>query len=178
MFLKPGLSRLLYARYFLVNLLLFTFLISHLIEFIYRKKRIGKPICIILLSLFLLGHSIYLYSFLKYGRGQFKQAIEYIADISKGQKATIGSNHDLRNSLLVNFYLSRVKDTENLRYLKGTQWEGENPTYYLYHKIGSYFNPPEIIKSEEELYTFKFLKSFRYSSGPSGWHWYLYQQIK
>ncbi len=165
---------MLALRYFLVNVAFIFLPISYLLADLYRRSQAAKVFVTIVLALFLAGNGVNISGFIKYGRGGYLEGLQYIADHTPGQTITIGSDHDFRNGMLVEFY-KRYFPTKNIFY-KNKPYDHPNiiPAWFICHQIGK---PGEIPLALKDRYgnMYELVKTLPYYD-LSGWHWFIYRK--
>jgi hypothetical protein len=182
LFLAPALvlvlqnPRYLYFRYFLVCFPFFYLLFGYVIAILYRHSVQAKIFCIVLLLLFITGNSFRIAPLISTGRGSYLDAVSYMAERTGGNTIVVGSDHDFRNAMLLNFYNNHVPDGKQIKYIYRSFWPAAGPDWIITHNQDIDYNPePQIFDTLGNLYKLK--RSFRYS-GISGWHWFIYQNVR
>jgi hypothetical protein len=171
MFARP---QYLYFRYFIVCFPFFYLLLSYLLCHWYRllKPVRGGVIAAVLLLLTAQMHRVV--SLLELGRGSYRAALTRIFENSPEGVVRIGSDHDFRNRVLVDFYAPSLAGSHTVRYIPQTEWYHEPPDWLLTHNQEvSYEPPPEIPVPGVGVY--HFFAAYRFS-GVSGWNWFLYRR--
>ncbi len=177
-------------RHFLPSLLLLVFALSYFVGFLWKKSLVARGIAIGLVFIFCVGQLTYLPSFLRYGRGQFSKAVEYLAAISYGRSIRISSDFDFRNQLVLDFYRERVPGASCLLYvpLALAKDEKDLPDILLIHYFDCY--PwiqgclPENLTEDAAVsvsldnagYKFSYLKFFPWHGILSGWSWIIFKR--
>ena len=107
------------------------------------------------------------------GRGDYKAAIAYLAENTNGSSITIGSDHDLANGMVLDFYSRFLPRDKKIRYYAISNWPEEGPEWVLLQSQEQKYTPQQtIFDIKKRSYTLK--KSFAFE-GTSGWHWSLYR---
>jgi hypothetical protein len=83
------------------------------------------------LLLFVVGQSFLIGDFLKHGRGQHKEALEYIASVSDAETVSLGSNTDFLSKTMINYYEPRRMDGRTFVYVENFENAAVNPDWLL-----------------------------------------------
>ena len=114
------------------------------------------------------------YLLLKFGRGDYAAALEYICQSSREGIVRLGTDHDFRNRMLFDFYAPRVAGGNKLRYVEHAEWPVEPPDWIITHSQEAGYRPPEDLIAGG-VGEYRFIRMYRYA-GVSGWNWYLYRR--
>jgi len=174
--LKPA---VLFPRYFLVCVPFFLLLLARWMS---RCAGRGTPGKIFYASFLIIYCSFNLLLFgdlLRYGRGRYSMTLEYIARQTEGETITVGSDHDFRNGMLVDFYSRYLPPGKKVIYVPETGVRPEAaPEWIITHRIAT--DPPSA-----PVHLFMLPNGSRYifkevfpSSTLSGFRWYLYRKGK
>jgi hypothetical protein len=164
----------LYFRYFIVCFPFFYLLSSYLICKCYRSwPKHWRLFAIAAIALLIAGHIPRDYELLKFGRGQYSAALEYIAKNSPGI-VRIGSDHDVRNAAVFGFYAPRVAEGTRLRYVEKFKWNEDLPDWIITHNQDMSYRPPEKLTVNVN-WKYRFIKEYR-SAEVSGWNWFLFRR--
>jgi hypothetical protein len=166
----------LYFRYFIVCFPFFYLLLSYLLCDWYRYSKPVRAGVIAAVLLLLIGQIYRVVSLLELGRGNYRAALTRILENSPQGVVRIGSDHDLRNRVLVDFYAPALARSHTVRYIPQTEWHREPPDWILTHSQElSYQPPPDITVPGIGIY--HFVAAYRFS-GVSGWSWFLYRETR
>jgi hypothetical protein len=164
---------LLYVRYLILCFPFFYLLLSYLLCHGYRVSKTARAGVIAAVVLMLAGQTHKLDSLIELGRGSYRAALARILENSPEGVVRIGSDHDFRNRLLVDFYAPSLAKSHTIRYIPRTEWHREQPDWILTHSgEASYQPPPDIVVPGVGVY--HFFAAYRFS-GLSGWNWFLYR---
>lgn len=164
----------LYFRYFIICFPFYYHLMSYLLGRIYRttfRFRI-YAVALIITSL-VFGHSLRILPLLRYGRGNYTNAMEYIARNSKTPIIKIGSDHDFRNGMVLKYYSRVLGPGKQLQYINRDYIMMEKPEWLITQSQDLKYTPPMQIIINNRL-TYDFAEKFSYS-GVSGWNWYVFK---
>lgn len=177
-------------RHFLPSILLLIYALSYLIDVLWRKSPISKLAAAGIILLFFIGQLTFLPGFLRYGRGQFSNAVRYLCALSDSKPLKIASDFDFRNELVLNFYKERISNAAELQYvsLVSVKTELDVPDIFLIHffqcapwdvgclpsdiQEGSQIN----ISLNGKSYAFLCVRSFPWHGILSGWSWIVFQR--
>jgi hypothetical protein len=163
---------IIYFRYFLVCAPFFYLLTSHLICKCLRfRPYYWRLFVVVAVAMVIAGQTQRDYQLLKFGRGQYSAAIEYIAKNSTGT-VLVGSNHDFRIKMLFDFYVARAAEGNRLCYIERYKWIHVLPEWIIGENI-SYQHPDEI--TVNRIWTYYFIREYR-SAEVSGWNWFLFRR--
>lgn len=177
-FIVPALATLvlepefIYFRYFLVCFPFFYLLAAYALAGIYRRPGWGKPVffaALIVFSFFNLKATVDL---IRYGRGAYSEAIEYMVRESPGPEVVVGSDHDFRNELVLGFY-SRFFTEKRITYLDKEARSDSTPDWLLAHSVDTARRPAEYLFEAGHRFTLK--RGYRFA-GVSGWSWFVYKK--
>jgi len=164
----------LYVRYFVVCFPFFYLLLSYLLCHLYRSlKNLARWLVVAAVFLLLAGQIHRLVSLLELGRGNYRAALTRILENSPEGIVRIGSDHDFRNRLLVDFYAPSLTKSHTLRYIPQNDWHREPPDWILTHSGEVSYEPPQDI-TVPGVGVYHFFAAYRFS-GVSGWNWFLYR---
>lgn len=165
----------LYFRYFLVCLPFFYLLLAFVIGRLWNSGRRRDRILLAgAVALMLAGQIPRIAALIKLGRGGYSRALAYFSEKSPESVIAVGSDHDFRNGMLIEFYAPLAAKDKTIRYVPNGQWDRTPPDWLITHSQELTANPsPEIYSSRIGRY--RFVEEFR-SAGISGWNWFLYRR--
>ncbi len=110
-------------------------------------------------------------AFIGHGRGQYLDALRYMEQQTAGNIVRVGSDHDIRNSLLLSFYSTHVRKA--IDYVTIDRLRRQPPDWFIVH--GANAPPPKIRESANGVHAeYVFDRTFP-GGGLSGWPWHLYR---
>jgi hypothetical protein len=154
-------------RYFLIPIAMFLLSISPWLAHLWRNVRACRPALAIALGIYVIGNLWNLDSFLAIGRGQYAEALAWIANQTPGPTLTLSSDNPIRTELLVEFYGPRVVPGRPVIVT-------EEPQSWLILNRAERTGIPAM-KYQNYLYT---LERVYPSTGLSGWTWQVYRRDK
>jgi hypothetical protein len=120
-----------YPRYFLYSGVFLLVLLGQSLAALGKSGRPGKALLALLLVLFVVGQGFLIGDFLKYSRGQHKEALEYIASVSDAETVTLGSDKDFLSKTMINYYEPRRTDGRTFVYIEDFETATVNPDWLL-----------------------------------------------
>lgn len=172
--------QVIYPRYFLVPML-FAYvamgtsaIVSELARVRARRWTVGM-----LLAAFVTCNLVPVARLIAGGRGQYAAALRWIAEHSAGPVVTLASDHDFRNTLVIEYYLGRESRAyanrgEQLVYFRREQFPADGTEWFLLHSFsGDPPHPGEFTTPGGIPYRLEHV--FRCQS-VSGWSWWLYRR--
>lgn len=165
-----------YPRHFLPLILFALLPVGICLASIFRKKFAGPQFAAaVVMSLWLFGGVLYYSDFLKYGRGQYSDAVRTILINSKNHEVSVSSDHDFRNSAMLDYYVHRVPGGDRVRYITQQNSAVDVPDWVILHSFDGTVDGPEAIADRNSV---QFRRAGMYrSSVLSGWNWALYQKV-
>jgi hypothetical protein len=167
--LKP---EFLYFRYFLVCFPFFYLLAAYALASIYRRPGWGAPVffaAVIVFSVFNMKANLDL---VRYGRGGYSEALQYMIAGSPGPEVIVGGDHDFRNGLVLGFYSGFFRE-KRIIYLDKEARAGSVPDWFLAHSVDREYRPSEYLFDSGYRFTLK--RSYGFA-GVSGWSWFVYKR--
>ena len=165
----------LYFRYFIICFPFLYLLLGYLLaRCLDAKAGLPRWLGVIVIVAFTAGQEVRIGPLLEHGRGEYRAALQYIADHSAGDDLSIGSDHDIRNGLLVDFHLRSVVTDKSLQYVTQEHWRDRRPDWIITHSQDPNFSPPEEMTARDAG-SYRLAESFPFG-GVSGWSWFLYRR--
>jgi hypothetical protein len=175
----PGLTLLVvrpevvFVRYFLVAIAAAYLLVASLLGRMLRGPALARVAAAALVALVTAGQARQLWRFHEHGRGGYLAAMRHVAaETAGGRRATIGSDHNFRNRLVVEYYAAFVPDVE-LAYVTYPGGGKAAPGWWLVHRFDGQPDPPPILYVGHERYRRSAV--FRHGS-LSGWTWFVHRR--
>ena len=163
----------LYFRYFLVCFPFFYLLLGSLLAKVSRT-RIATAAVAVLILLIAAGQLARLTPFMKYGRGSYQAALNYMAQHTPGAVISIGSDHDYRNGMLVSFYGRHLVGGKQVRFINRQYLQQAQPEWIITHTQDLSYKPETVLLLEGVgRYSLKKVYPF---AGDSGWNWMVYRR--
>jgi len=179
-FLSPGLALaamrpgVMFVRYFLVSIMFGLIASGCVLGDLWRRGRAARLLLIAVMALFFIGNGLNTAKFLRYGRGRYLEALQYIASLTPGRVITIGSDHDFRNGMVIEYYERYLPPDKEMVYVSRSRYPAQVPMWMLLHRIGDIGAvSPFIGDASGNFYSLS--RVFPYY-GLSGWHWLVYRR--
>lgn len=164
----------LFPRYFIVSFLFFVLIFSRfLVRTVLAAGAKGRIAFAAILAVYALGNARSLIGFYRHGRGEYLDALRYMAAQTPDHPITVGSEHDFANSMILRFYSRYLPSDEQVRYYEPGQWTRSEPRWVILQRLShSYVPERELVAKNGSHYLFD--REFPYSD-LAGWNWYLYR---
>ena len=182
LFLAPALvllalrPRFFYFRYFLVCFPFLYLLLGRMLAELSRVKVWGRPLCIALLLLFLAGNAYPIARLLIHGRGQYRAALLYMAENTRGAEIVVGSDKDERNKATLEFHADALPGGKRLVYVSRDNWPEGGPEWFILHCQDLSYRPPARLRvAQGGMYSFS--REFPFE-GTSGLRWFVYRNLR
>ncbi|MFO0918305.1 MAG: glycosyltransferase family 39 protein [Planctomycetaceae bacterium] len=167
--------RYFYFRYLLVSFPFFYLLLAYWGVRLYRGNgALVRGLLCVAAAGMLCGHAMRIVPLLEFGRGRYFAALESMVRDDPGTLVRIGSDHDNRNSLLIEFYAPRLAGGKTLEYVPQPRLAQTPPEWFLTHSQDLH-HVPELELRLPAAGTYRLTHSARYA-GVSGWAWYVYRR--
>ena len=99
--------QVLFERYFLIPFVLFLLLAAFVLGELWRRRAL-RPVVLVLLVAFLAGNAWQVKDFAESGRGEFGEALAWVAEQDERDPLAVLGDHDFRVRLYVEFYARRL----------------------------------------------------------------------
>jgi hypothetical protein len=167
--------KFIYFRYLIVCFPFFYLLVSHLICKYYGIfSNLWKCLIIAALAILLAGQGLRDELLLRFGRGNYSAALEYIENNSQKDVINVGSDHDFRNKMLFDFYNARMPLKNKMRYIEQDNWGKEPPDWIITHSQDTTYQCPKKL-TIKKVGVYYFTKEYKFSD-VSGWNWFLFRR--
>ena len=166
--------RFLYFRYFSVCFPFFYLLLAYLFAEWFETRGKIKFLPLLLIVGITAGHLIKVTSLLHYGRGHYRQAIQEMAAATPGPLIKISSDHDFRNSTLLEFYARFLPPSKQVDYITRPRRDRETPDWFILHCGDPTFAAyPDV--EVGGIGKYDLFGTYPYG-GSSGWSWFVYRR--
>jgi len=167
--LRPA---VLYERYFLLPLAVALVTLARALAGVDSHRTRRPAVCFAALIPILLCNVWQAIPLLTVGRGQYLAALEHIAAQTSGSEIVIGSDHDFRNRIVIEFY-ARYLD-KPVRYVSQKQWPSPDGQWFIVHGLGHDDAPREMVTDQSGL---RWQLEAHYECADlSGWRWFVYRR--
>ncbi len=165
----------LFPRYFLINGLFLVLLAALVIGQAWSRfprLRIG------LAALLVTAASVngaWVFELLRFGRGEYGKALEFIGRNTSDSDVSIGSDHDFRHVGVLAFYARRLQPGQRLKYYPAGKADMKGPQWLILHRLDGAAPPPTDQPGPLGA-QYTYVARFRHAP-LSGWDWFLYRNI-
>ncbi len=164
----------IYVRFFLVSMAFSLILISFLMARLYQQSPAGKGICLLFLVAYFLANGWQMMILFRDGRGHYGEAARYMAEHTKGPLVTIGSDHDFRVPMVLQFYVREAMPNKSVEYCRINSWPQEGPEWVICHKESFKDAVPPFPRFADAAGNqYELVKIFP-TAPLSGLHWFIY----
>jgi hypothetical protein len=164
-----------FPRYFLIPIALFQLLLAFLLARMWHEGgRAGRAAVLGALLLIATANAARFAEFWALGRGHYREAVFMMASEESPRPATVGSDHDFHNGMLVDYYVRLLPTGRELRYADRDERPPGGWDWWILHTLEPGGEPlPRLRRTGGTEY--RIVKSFR-SSRLSGFTWHVYRQ--
>jgi hypothetical protein len=164
----------LYPRYFYLPLLLLLVLLSYVLTKIGELGAAGRWLAVGVLALIVVLNTWQTYDFLRVGRGQYIEALRYMADGSSTGVLSMQSDHDYESKWMLTYYQPYLPAGTAMTYMMQEIASDEVPEWTIVYGQQHPFRPhASIVDARRRAYDLQ--RVFPYA-GLSGYHWALYRR--
>jgi hypothetical protein len=170
-------ARYLDVRYFFVLFPFVWLLGARALANLAASSRTGRLAAVSIAALSFAGNVHNALPLLRDGRGHYMEIVSTMAQLTSSETITVGSDHDFRNSLVLEYYAEKLPRDRRVIYVPSGSWTPESPEWIVTHDFG----PP---RSEATQTPHQSLDFPRYVpvrcvpyAGISGWNWCLYREL-
>lgn len=167
--------QLIYPRYFLVSIAFGLLVLGDLTAHWWRTSRmLGRSGLVCLFGLFLLCNANWVLALLNHGRGDYSNAMRWMANRSEQLPSSVSSDHDFRNGLIFAYYSDRLWSSEPpLRYGDQQSLRGRPTDWVIRHNFDG--DPPfPTTISDPGGNAYRLERTFLHHS-LTGWNWWIYR---
>ena len=164
----------IYLRHFVISIAFVLLLFSFVLGKLWKNGWQGKAVCLAALAAYCVANSFPLAGLFNDGHGHYREALRYIAENSKRDTATIGSDHDFRIPMVLQFYAPEAMGDKLVKYYQSDAWPPEGPEWVIRNKE-SLEDPASTGTSltDNSGNRYELVKTFP-TAPLSGLYWYLY----
>ncbi len=161
-------------RYFIVTVPFLLLLVAISLARLARRGTWGRATAAAAIAVVVAGSAVHDARLLRYGRGSYRDAIEYIVRNSPPGGATVASDNDFRNTEVLGFYAPTVPGADLLAYVPRSAWGLYAPLWLLQHDFSEDPRPPPDLLGPQGR-PYRLVREFP-CAGLSGWNWELYRR--
>jgi len=164
-----------FPRYFLIPIALFQLLLAFLLARMwYEGGRAGRAAVFGALLLIATANAARFGEFWALGRGHYREAVFMMASEGSPRPATVGSDHDFRNGMLVDYYVRLLPTGRELRYVDQDERPPGGWDWWILHTLEPGGEPLPRLRDAGGT-EYRIVKSFP-SSRLSGFTWQVYRK--
>lgn len=168
---------IVYPRYFLIPIAFALLLVSDRFAYWWRSGGFNRAIVVLLLIVAGIGNSAWTASLLDHGRGNYSATLQWMAQRSQNQSATIGSDHDFRNGMVIGYYLNRLWPGDPpLRYVPLPQFPPQGTDWLIRHNFEG--DPPFDRQQIDPFGNRYQLERIDQNRSLTGWNWWIFRRQK
>lgn len=166
-------SALVYTRHFLVGTTFVLLLQSRPLGDWWRHGRSGRIGTAVVLVCYAMLNGYHVVDLARHGRGQYLDAIRYIADHTAGPLATIGADQDFRVGTELESYLADVDAAKPLRSFEHGSWPADGSEWLIAQAESFETLPPPENVGDAAGHEFSLAATFP-TAPLSRLHWFVY----
>jgi hypothetical protein len=166
----------LFVRYFLVPIAFGLLLCSRAMGRLFALGRRGQVAYALIMTLFVVGNLWHTGELIRLGRGQYPQALAYMAAATRGAELRITSDHDHGNRMLVEFFAQTVARDRDIQYVDMARPWRNAPEWLIIHQARRWdmSSPKDAYDARGTSYA---LQRIFDCAKLSGWRWHCYRRI-
>ena len=167
----------LFPRYFLIAVAFGLLLWSFLLGALFRWGGTGRCLSGITILLFVAANARWAAELIRVGRGQYLEALRYLAARDSAAVITVTSDHDHGNRMLVDFYSPYLRPPRPVAYRNvGGTWGPEAPRWLILHRYRTWHESPPPGRFRLRGRSYVHQQEFD-STILSGWRWLCYRRV-
>ena len=165
---------LLFPRYFIISAVASLLLASYVLSRLWTRGGAWRGGTLLVIALFLVGNGIHVARLVRDGRGQYRAAMRHIAQVTPSPVITVTSDHDFRNTMVLNHHASALGPGRRLRYVNRHEVTAGGVDWVLLHRLDGE-KPPADVSSDRYENRYRLDAVFRHAA-LSGWDWFVYRR--
>ena len=164
-----------HPRYLLVAVPFAFLALALVFDALWHHGQAGKVIAALCLAGVLSGDAVRLAAFLRDGRGHYADAVRFMAAGARRTPVLVGSDHDFRNGLVVEYFARHLPLPRPVDYMSGQgHWPAGPPDWFITHsRLPSPVHSGTFTDWYGNRYVFQ--RDFPYAS-LSGFSWSLFRR--
>lgn len=166
----------LFPRYFLVIAMATPIAAAVVLARLNRRGGLGAWWSAGLVLIWVAANLLPTGSLVRLGRGDYRAALQYIADHSTDRVVTVSSDHNFGVRKLLDYYLPQLDTDRTFEYITGDQWPPTGPEWVLFHRYpedGLPAPPPQLVMEGKP-----YVRDRSFDSAIlSGWQWWCYRRL-
>lgn len=167
----------IYPRYFIVPVAFALLLISDCVSRWWQAGRVGQVATIAFVGLYVAGNGWWTAQLFDHGRGDYSQALAWMAtQVDRGPQS-VSSDHDLRNRVVMEYYTHQLwPQSSPFEYIELTSLPQAGVDWLILH---NFEDEPPHSKQVTDLHgnVYRWERTYRYQS-LTGWNWWIYRRVE
>ena len=169
-------ARYLDVRYFFVLFPFVWLLAARALASVAASGHAGRLAAVSIAALSFAGNVSNTLPLLRDGRGHYMEIVSTMAQLSSSETITVGSDHDFRNSLVLEYYAEKLPANRRVIYVPTGSWTPESPEWILTHDFAGPRSEPTISDHIPSSAHYAPVRCVPYG-GISGWRWCLNRTV-
>ena len=165
-------ARYLDVRYFFVLFPFVWLLGARALARVAASGHAGRLAAVSIAALSFAGNVSNTLPLLRDGRGHYMEIVSTMAQLSSSETITVGSDHDFRNSLVLEYYAEKLPANRHVIYVPTGSWTPESPEWIVTHDFAAPRSEPAISAPIPSFAHYTPVRCVPYG-GISGWSWCL-----
>ncbi len=165
----------LFERYFLISFVFLLLLLSYSLGDLWRRGPVGRVAATLLLLAVVGGNVWQVLRFVSNGRGQFHEALAFVAEHDDGATIDVTGDHDFRIAKFCAFYGPRVADRPFV-YHRGDALPPAGATWLIVHRLDER-HPPGAVERDAAGNEYRLVRAWP-SAGLGSWGCFVYRNAK
>ena len=163
---------LLFPRYFLISGMCALLLVGRMLAQLWTSNR--RVISGVLLALFLAGNVVHTTRLIQDGRGQYREALQYVAAQSPGPTITVAADNDFRNGMVIEYYAATVSG-KTIEFHPAAAPPPAGAEWLFFHRLDNSPVPADRV-SDRGGHRYLLDRVFPHAA-LSGWDWYVFRRV-
>lgn len=164
---------LLFPRYFIVTALGALLLGGYAVARLWLRGGVARVAAIVAAGAFLVGNASDTVRLERYGRGEYRLALRWVAEHTPTAVVTVSSDQDDRNTCVMQYHGSAVGQGRSIRYFPQNDLPADGTQWLFLHRFDHEPAPSSELRIEHLRYELS--RVFRHAP-LSGWDWYVYRR--
>lgn len=165
---------ILYPRYFYINILFLLLLLGYFLGRLWQFDRLGRVLAVAWLAIIVAANLRQDVALLELGRGNAREALQYMGQHTAGRDVRVRGNHDTRVGLTLYYHRNALPQDKLLNFVLATDKKAPEPEWIVvFNQLETYEPLPALFNSQKERWDFERL--YR-SSNLSGFNIAIYHR--
>lgn len=164
----------LFVRYFLLASAFSLLLLSFALAAWIRRRGLRGGLAVTAITLFVLANSVHCVQLLRLGRGQYREALQYMASTVSSDPVRFASDHPHGNEILIDYYSQYIMPRRTFIHERAVDWVHQPPHWLILHRYVTWHEEPAPREYRVDNVTYQLRREFDCAM-LSGWRWRCYQ---